>query len=74
VTIPKVALNHALLHPSPSRPGEQYRPYNNQSLLRLLDEAAKALKDDWLGFTLARHFDPTFRSMGGGLRSSKKVL
>src|SRR4029077_974978 len=29
-----------------------------RSQIRLLDEAAKALKDDWLGFTLARDFDP----------------
>jgi hypothetical protein len=28
------------------------------SQITLLDEAAKALKDDWLGFTLARDFDP----------------
>jgi hypothetical protein len=29
-----------------------------QSQIRLLDEAAIALKDDCLGFTLARGFDP----------------
>jgi hypothetical protein len=29
-----------------------------QSQIRLLDEAAIALKDDCLGFTLARDFDP----------------
>src|SRR6516165_4680955 len=29
-----------------------------RSQVTLLDEAAKALKDDWLGFTLARDFDP----------------
>jgi hypothetical protein len=29
-----------------------------RSQIRLLDEAAKALKDDWFGFTLARDFDP----------------
>jgi Arabinose-binding domain of AraC transcription regulator, N-term len=29
-----------------------------RSQITLLDEAAKALKDDWLGFTLARDFDP----------------
>ena len=31
---------------------------NVQSQIRLLDEAAIALKDDCLGFTLARDFDP----------------
>ena len=29
-----------------------------RSQITLLDEAAKALKDDWFGFTLARDFDP----------------
>jgi AraC-like DNA-binding protein len=29
-----------------------------RSQVTLLDETAKALKDDWLGFTLARDFDP----------------
>jgi hypothetical protein len=29
-----------------------------RSQVTLLDEAAKALKDDWLGFTLARDFNP----------------
>jgi Arabinose-binding domain of AraC transcription regulator, N-term len=32
-----------------------------QSQIRLLDEAASALKDDCLGFTLARDFDPRGR-------------
>jgi len=35
----------------------------------LLDEAASALKDDCLGFTLARHFDP--RELG--LHALKRV-
>ena len=29
-----------------------------QTQIALLDEAAIALKDDWLGFSLARDFDP----------------
>jgi AraC-like DNA-binding protein len=29
-----------------------------RSQITILDEAAKALKDDWFGFTLARDFDP----------------
>src|SRR3954470_25069764 len=29
-----------------------------RSQIALLEEAAVALKDDWLGFTLARDFDP----------------
>jgi hypothetical protein len=31
---------------------------NVRSQVTFLEEAAKALKDDWLGFTLARDFDP----------------
>src|SRR6478735_322563 len=50
-----------------------------QSQIRLLDEAAIALKDDCLGFTLARDFEPreigllyyvmaSSRTLGDGLR------
>ena len=56
-----------------------------QSQIRLLDEAAIALKDDCLGFTLARDFEPreigllyyvmaSSRRCGGGVAGRSRVI
>jgi Arabinose-binding domain of AraC transcription regulator, N-term len=43
---------------TPELMADPERRLSVQSQIRLLDEAAIALKDDCLGFTLARDFDP----------------
>src|SRR6478609_10520447 len=45
-----------------------------QSQIRLLDEAAIALKDDCLGFTLARDFDPREIGLLYYVMASSKTL
>src|SRR6476660_7269046 len=45
-----------------------------QSQIRLLDEAAIALKDDCLGFTLARDFDPRELGLLYYVMASSKTL
>jgi hypothetical protein len=45
-----------------------------QTQIALLDEAAIALKDDWLGFSLARDFDPRDLGLLYYVMSSSKTL
>src|SRR4051812_17573181 len=45
-----------------------------RSQIALLEEAAIALKDDWLGFTLARDFDPRELGLLNSVMASSQTL
>src|SRR3954451_16489545 len=45
-----------------------------RSQIALLEEAAIALKDDWLGFTLARDFDPRELGLLNYVMASSQTL